>query len=78
MSSSTLKMVELIRAAIQLPYIILIDDLDMYFDDIKLNQMMGIFEYATNNGSCILATTKQRLDNFELNFRIQKGILVKL
>ena len=78
MSSSTLKMVELIRAAIQLPYIILIDDLDMYFDDKKFNQIAEIIEYATNNGSCILATAKKPLDHFKLTFRIQKGVLVKL
>lgn len=78
MSFSTLKMIELIRAVIQLPYIILVDDFDNFFDDLKLNQVREIFDYATNNGSCILVTAKQRLDDFEFNYRIQNGILAKL
>jgi len=77
-SASSLKMMELIRAAIQLPYIILIDDIDNYFDQIKLKKAFEILNYATNNGSCVLVTCKQRLDDIELNYRLQNGELVKL
>jgi len=71
-------MLELIRAVIQLPYIILIDDIDSYFDEVKLKKAFEILDYATNNGSCVLITNRRKLDHIEHNFRIQKGKLVKL
>ncbi len=77
-SFSTQKMIEVIRAVIQLPYIILIDDIDMFFDSNKLNHVLDILDYATNNGSCVLVTAKQKMDNFDLNYRIQNHNLVKL
>ena len=43
-----------------------------------MTQVMEILDYATNNGSCVLVTAKQRLDEFDFNYRIQNGELIKL
>jgi ABC-type phosphate/phosphonate transport system ATPase subunit len=77
-SNSSLKMIEVIRAVIQLPHIILIDDFDMFFDKIKMMQALEVLDYATNNGSCLLVTTKQRIEVFDFSYRIQNNKLVKL
>ena len=77
-SSSTLKLVEIIRAVIQLPYIILIDDFDLYFDEHKRKQVCEILDHAASNGTCIIVTSKQKLTDFELNFHIHDNKLVKL
>ena len=69
---------ELIRAVIQLPYIILIDDVDNFFDDVNMIQMHRICDYALQNGSTIIVSSKQRLENFHIAYRIQNKEIVKL
>ena len=77
-SFSSQKFVELIRAVIQLPYIILIDDVDNFFDDVNMIQMHRICDYALQNGSTIIVSSKQRLENFHIAYRIQNKEIVKL
>lgn len=78
LSFSAQKMLELIRAAIQLPQLIMIDDIDNFFDGKKLLQALQICDYATNTGTSMLATAKQKIDHFDQYHRIQDKKVVKL
>ena len=78
LSFSTHKIIELIRASIQLPHLILIDDIDNFFDEKRLIQALQICDYATNTGTSLLATAKQKLDHFDQYHRVQNKKVVKL
>lgn len=78
LSFSSKKFIELIRAVIQLPQIILIDDLDNYFDDKNLVIALEICNFAINSGASLIATSNRKLDNFDTHYRIQDSKVVKL
>ena len=78
LSSSSKKFIELIRAVIQLPQIILIDDLENYFDEKNMITALEVCNFAINSGASIIATSKRKLDNFDIHYRIQDSKLVKL
>ena len=78
LSFSSKKFIELIRAVIQLPQIILIDDLENYFDDKNLIKALEICNFALNSGTSLIATSKIKLDNFDTHYRIQNNKVVKL
>ena len=78
LSSSSKKFIELIRAVIQLPQIILIDDLENYFDEKNMITALEVCNFAINSGASIIATSKRKLDNFGIHYRIQDSKLVKL
>jgi molybdate transport system ATP-binding protein len=78
LSHSSQKFVELIRAVIQLPYIILIDDADSFFDEINLLKMHRICNYAIDNGTTLLVSSKRKLENFDLYFRVQNKELAQI
>ncbi len=71
LSYSSQKFIELIRAVIQLPSIILIDDVDHFFDGKNLLKAFDVCEFAINSGSSIVATSKTKLENFDMYYRIQ-------
>jgi len=75
---SSQKFIELIRAVIQLPYFILLDDYDCYFDRLSMLKADTICEYALNNGSSVLASSRTRLDNFDIYYKIHLKKLIKL
>ena len=78
LSFSSKKFIELIRAVIQLPQIILIDDLDNYFDDKNLVIALEICNFAINSGASLITTSNRKLDNFDTHYRIQDSKVVKL
>jgi len=78
LSSSSRKFIELIRAVIQLPQLILIDDLENYFDDKNLLIALDICNYSVNNGTSLIATSKYKLENFDMHYRVQNSKVVKL
>ncbi|RLC52621.1 MAG: hypothetical protein DRZ79_00905 [Candidatus Cloacimonadota bacterium] len=78
LSFSSQKFIELIRAAIQTPYLILIDDFDNFFDEIKLIKATEILNHALKNGTSIVATAKTKPENFQIIYRIQNKEMVKL
>ena len=78
LSFSSKKFIELIRAVIQLPQIILIDDLENYFDDKNMIKALEICNFALNSGTSLIATSKRKLDNFDTHYRIQNNKVVKL
>jgi len=75
---SSQKFVELIRAVIQLPYLILIDDMDNFFDGKNLLNALEICEYALNSGSSLLATSKNEMEHFNITCRVQDKRVVIL
>lgn len=75
---SSQKFVELIRAMIQLPYLILIDDMDNFFDGKNLLKALEICEYALNSGSSLLATSKNKMEHFDITCRVQDKRVVIL
>ncbi|HPR18133.1 MAG TPA: ATP-binding cassette domain-containing protein [Candidatus Cloacimonadota bacterium] len=78
LSVSETKLAELVRAVIQLPHLILIDDLDTYFDEKNYLKAMNILQYAVSNGTIVLATAKRKLELFDDYYREQDKKVVKL
>ena len=78
LSYSSKKFIELIRAVIQLPQIILIDDLENYFDDKNITIALEICNFALNSGASLITTSKRKLNNFDSYYRIQDKKVVKL
>ncbi len=70
LSYSEKKFVELIRVTIQLPKLVLIDDFDIFFDAANQIKAMEILNYAKKSGTTIITTSKNRLEGFDKNFRI--------
>ncbi len=66
------KLVELIRATAINPLLILIDDLDKYFDSVNLIKAIGILSFATQEGATIVASSGHKLFGFEKNFIIKE------
>lgn len=78
LSYSEQKYLELIRAVIQLPKLILIDDLDNFFDELHQNKAMEILEYAKNSGTCVIVTSKKKMEGFDENYRLYGMKMVKI
>lgn len=78
LSFSETKLLEFIRAVVQLPHLLLIDDLDVYFDDKVLIKIMDIMQYAIGNGTTLIATAKRKLEYFDEYYREQDRKIVKL
>lgn len=78
LSYSEIKYLELIRAVIQLPKLILIDDLDNFFDELHHTKALKILEYAKNSGTCVIVTSKKKMEGFDENYRIYGMKMVKI
>ncbi len=77
LSYSQAKKIEFIRALVVNPLLILIDDIDNYFDDIGLNLILRIFDEAKQK-SVLFATAKKTIENFDEIYKIQNNLVVKL
>ena len=71
------KIIEIIRAIIIEPKLILIDDIDMYFDDIYLLKAVTLLNSSLkmDKEKCILLTSKVPLSNFKDVYVIKEGKL---
>ena len=78
LSSSEKKMVEIVRSVLQLPYLILIDDMDKYFDREQLVKVVDIFRFALSSGTSIIVSSKERFPFFDKNYRINKGKIFQI
>jgi ABC-type transport system involved in cytochrome c biogenesis ATPase subunit len=78
LSSSACKFIELIRAVVQQPQLILLDDFDHFFDEKKYLKALDICQFAISNGTSIIATAKNRLDHFDTYYRAHDRKLIKL
>jgi ABC-type transport system involved in cytochrome c biogenesis ATPase subunit len=76
LSYSEQKFIEIVRAAVQIPNIILLDDFDAYFDEVNFSKAMHILENCLQNNSILIATSRNLLENFNHNMRIQNKELM--
>jgi ABC-2 type transport system ATP-binding protein len=76
LSYSEQKFVELVRAAVQIPNIILLDDMDAYFDEVNYNKALQILQNCLDNNSIIIATSRTLLENFNHTMRLQNKELM--
>ena len=58
LSSSELKIIEIIRGYIQKPYMLLIDDIDNYFDTEYFEGIYNLINQMKQNGTLIIASGK--------------------
>ena len=77
-SFSEQKLIEIIRAVAQLPYIVLIDDIDSYFDEVNLAKALEICAFATNSGSSVFVSSKGKIEGVDSVRKIQNSCVVKL
>lgn len=75
-SYSEKKMIEIIRAVIQYPFLLMIDDLDNFFDAEQYKIAHHFLVFAAQAGTTVLATCSSRLADFDY-FTIEKGRLVQ-
>jgi ABC-type lipoprotein export system ATPase subunit len=67
----------LIRASLISPSILLIDDIDVYFDDDNYFRVYQLIQYCLKSGMIIVSTGKTAVDNIQ-NYMIKNGELIKL
>ncbi|MCD4650972.1 MAG: ATP-binding cassette domain-containing protein [Candidatus Cloacimonetes bacterium] len=77
-SYSQMKLLEIIRAVVQQPFLILIDDIDTYFDEPTLKIAGTILDNAVSAGTAVLATGKARVGEFNKVFKLNNGELVAI
>lgn len=77
LSYSMQKFVEIVRAVVQNPYLILIDDLDSYFDVVQSIKINALLDSALASGVSVLATAKIKLPDYDWLWAIQNGIMVE-
>lgn len=77
LSFSACKFIELIRAVVQQPYLILMDDLDNFFDEKKYVKAMEICQFALSSGTSIVATSRARLDVFDDYYLVSDRKVIK-
>lgn len=78
LSHSACKFIELIRAVVQQPYLILLDDFDHFFDAKKYLKAMNICQFAVSSGTSIIATAKNRLEHFDDYYLVHERKVVKV
>ena len=78
LSHSQIKALEMIRGVIQLPYLLILEDYDTYFDDANRSKALNLLDFAMSNGTAILATSKNSLDEFKEIYRLSSNSLVKV
>ncbi|MDP8221122.1 MAG: ATP-binding cassette domain-containing protein [Candidatus Stygibacter frigidus] len=78
LSRSEIKTLELIRAVIQQPHFIFIDDFDTYFDNSSLENLTKVFDYAAKAGTAIMITTRTKFEGITSSYAINSGEIHKL
>jgi len=76
-SKSEKMLMFIIRAALISPYLLMIDDLDFYFDNEVIKKVYQLFLYCLKSGMIIIATGKTNIKNVPL-YRINSGLLEKI
>ncbi|MFO7896931.1 MAG: ATP-binding cassette domain-containing protein [Candidatus Cloacimonadales bacterium] len=77
-SYSEQKFIEIIRAVAQLPSIVLIDDMDRFFDPVNLANALKICDFVTNSGSSLIISSQNKIENCDKVLKIQAGTVVEL
>ena len=76
-SRSEKMLMYLVRAALVNPYILLIDDLDTFFDNDMFSSVVQLFSYFQNSGMIIIGTGKGVLDN-TIIYAVKHSELVRI
>ena len=76
-SRSEKMLMYLVRAALVNPFILLIDDLDTFFDNDMFSSVQQLFAYFQKSGMIVIGTGKGVLDN-AITFAIKHSELVRL
>jgi ABC-type branched-subunit amino acid transport system ATPase component len=77
-SFSQQKFIEIIRAVVQLPYLIMVDDIDLYFDEVNYAKAIEVLRFAISSGSSVLLSSKKKLPNVDRTLKIQTSAVVEL
>lgn len=77
-SYSEQKFIELIRAVAQLPYIVLVDDFDSYFDEVNISKALEILDFASSSGSSVILSSKNKIQGCNRSMKLQNGALVEI
>ena len=77
LSASQIKTLELIRAIIQQPHFLLIDDFDTYFDNVSLENLIKAFDHAVKAGTAIVITTRKKFEGISNSYLIKSGEIYK-
>ncbi len=77
MSFSDKKIIEIIRAVSRKPHLIIIDDFDLMFDEIKFIKVISLIENSLKSGTSFIFTAKNKIDRIPKTYKISNGFLVK-
>ncbi len=77
-SFSQQKFVEIIRSVVQLPYLVMVDDIDMYFDEVNYAKAIEVLKFAVSSGSSVLLSSKKKLPYVDRTIKIQTSTVVEL
>ncbi len=77
LSRSETKSLELIRAIIQQPHFLLLDDFDTCFDNTSLNNLTDAFDYAAKAGTAVVITTRKKFEGITNSYTISAGEVIK-
>ncbi|MCF7911120.1 MAG: ATP-binding cassette domain-containing protein [Candidatus Cloacimonetes bacterium] len=77
LSDSQIKILELIRAIIQQPHFLLIDDFDTYFDNVSLDNLTKAFDHAAKAGTAIVITTRKKFEGITNSYTLKSGEIIK-
>jgi ABC-type nitrate/sulfonate/bicarbonate transport system ATPase subunit len=76
-SYAQMKMIELVRAVAIEPYLLLLDDLDKYFDEAGYQKAQNLLHTLLMAGSSVLATSTRMLSGFNQVYCVSEKELVK-
>jgi ABC-type multidrug transport system ATPase subunit len=75
-SFAQMKMIEFIRAMLIEPYLLLIDDLDKFFDLEHYQVALQMIEHLNASGCSVFATSVQQINGFSTCYLIQNRELI--
>ena len=78
LSFTEMKIVELIRAVMLLPEVIMIDDFDTSFHQTYHDQVHEILDLMQKNGTILIATGKSMNNSFSVQCTINDKVVIKL
>ena len=77
LSFSDKKIIEIIRAVTKQPHLIIIDDFDLMFDEIKFIKVISLIENSIKSGTSFIFTAKNKIDRIPNLYKISNGSLIR-
>ncbi|HPT72491.1 MAG TPA: ATP-binding cassette domain-containing protein [Candidatus Cloacimonadota bacterium] len=75
-SFAQMKLVELVRSLLIEPYLLLLDDLDKFFDKDRYEMCLRLLEHINASGCSVFATSVQPLPGFNACFTVKDKELI--